>query len=125
MMSADKGRLILAAARRMIGIPYAPGAINFPSDTDCSRLTQWCYSQVGLVIPRTAAAQYKGCTHASTLQGSLLFFKETPSGPFISHVGINAGDRKMVSTNRLAGMVIEERYDIPYWMTRLVASAAF
>jgi cell wall-associated NlpC family hydrolase len=125
-MSSEKGHLILAAARRMIGVPYASGAANFPGDTDCSRLTQWCYSLAGLVIPRTAAAQHRGCTHASTLQGALLFFKEAPSTSLITHVGINAGSGKMVSTNRFARMVIEENWeDSPFWTKRLIACAAF
>jgi peptidoglycan DL-endopeptidase CwlO len=115
---------IVAAARRMIGTPYAPGAISFPDGTDCSRLTQWCYASAGLTIPRTARAQYAACTRASCCPGALLFFAELPSKSLISHVGIHSGEGRMVSTSRLARAVTEERWsDSPYWLERFLGSA--
>jgi cell wall-associated NlpC family hydrolase len=123
-LSPQTSRMIVVAARRMIGTPYAPGAISFPDGTDCSRLTQWCYASAGLAIPRTARAQYTACTRASASPGALLFFTEVPAKSLISHVGIHSGAGRMVSTSRRARAVTEERWsDSPYWITRFLGSA--
>ena len=87
------GQAILSAARSKIGAPYGWGAAG-PNTFDCSGLTSWAYKQVGKNIPRTSYAQAAQGTPVSreNLQpGDIVVFY---SGA--SHVGIYAGDGKVV-----------------------------
>ncbi|MCC0634194.1 C40 family peptidase [Clostridioides sp. ZZV15-6388] len=52
---ADK---LVSIAKSKLGCNYAYGAQG-PNTFDCSGLTQWCYKQIGIKIPRTASAQSK------------------------------------------------------------------
>lgn len=87
------GESILAAARSKIGSPYVWGAAG-PNAFDCSGLTTWAYRQVGKEIPRTSyaqAAQGQKVSRDQLQPGDIVVFY---SGA--SHVGIYAGDGKVV-----------------------------
>ncbi|MDO5097887.1 MAG: C40 family peptidase [Corynebacterium sp.] len=87
------GDKILAAARSKIGAPYVWGATG-PNAFDCSGLTSWAYNQVGKQIPRTSyaqAAQGQKVSRENLQPGDIVVFY---SGA--SHVGIYAGDGKVV-----------------------------
>ena len=51
---------VLEAARSQLGVPYVWGGSTPGKALDCSGLTQWCYSQAGIAIPRTANEQHEG-----------------------------------------------------------------
>ena len=55
----ETGAAIVAAARSKLGCPYVWGATG-PNSFDCSGLTQWCYKQAGINIPRTSSEQKRG-----------------------------------------------------------------
>jgi cell wall-associated NlpC family hydrolase len=49
---------IVAAAQSQLGVPYVWGGSTAGVGLDCSGLTQWCYRQVGISIPRVDTGQY-------------------------------------------------------------------
>lgn len=92
-VASSVGARALEAARSKIGVPYVWGATG-PSSFDCSGLTQWAYEQAGIDIPRTSRAQSQDGQEVSLdnlKPGDLIFFNSP-----VSHVGIYAGDGKMI-----------------------------
>ena len=57
--STATGEAIVEAARSKLGCAYVYGAEG-PDTFDCSGLTQWCYNQVGISIPRNTEQQKNG-----------------------------------------------------------------
>lgn len=59
--STEIGKALVEAAKSKLGCPYVSGATG-PNSFDCSGLTQWCYKQVGIDIPRTSEEQKNRAT---------------------------------------------------------------
>ncbi|MEK6258315.1 MAG: C40 family peptidase [Planctomycetota bacterium] len=121
-LSRDQATKITKAARSKLDLKYVYGATDITKSTDCSLLTQWCYSQAGLVLPRTAASQFSTCKLVSQGSGSLLFFATDDSRPgVVSHVGISLGDGTMIDANTVAGKVVLETWETnSYWKKRFL-----
>ena len=78
----------LRAALTRQGAPYVWGATG-PRTFDCSGLVQWAYEQIGIAMPRVAAAQQQvgiPITPDQAQPGDLVFF-----GDPAYHVGIYVG----------------------------------
>lgn len=97
--SADPGQghsEIVGIAMKYIGVPYVWGGTS-PSGFDCSGLTQYCYAQDGIHIPRTAQEQYYAGQHIAAnrldllKKGDLLFFGTDRNPDLVHHVVIFAG----------------------------------
>ncbi len=85
----------LDAALRQVGKPYLWGAEG-PSAFDCSGLVQYAYGLVGIDTPRTADEQYRWAKPVdSPAPGDLVFYRRSGADR-ITHVGIYAGDGRMV-----------------------------
>ncbi|HHV64042.1 MAG TPA: peptidoglycan DD-metalloendopeptidase family protein [Peptococcaceae bacterium] len=98
-----------------LGDPYSQEKRGQGSYTDCSYLVQWVYKKLGINLPGTAAAQGKYCvdngltiSKSSLAPGDLVFWSHKPNGHFmnITHVGIYAGDGKVVDASSSKGRVV-------------------
>lgn len=105
---ADK---IIATGEKYLGTPYQYGAKSGQTSTfDCSSFTQHVFKQNGIDLPRNSRQQSTVGTTVSKSQlkkGDLLFFTAKSSGGKIGHVGIYAGDNKILHTWGPGGV----RYD--------------
>ena len=98
-----------------LGDPYSQELRGQGNYTDCSYLVQWVYKKLGVNLPGTAAAQGKYCVdngltiqESSLAPGDLVFWSHKPNGRFlnITHVGIYAGDGKVVDASSSRGQVV-------------------
>jgi cell wall-associated NlpC family hydrolase len=113
------GLAIVEQALALRGSPYAPGGAG-PDRFDCSGLVQYVYSSVGIVLPRTVAAQ-RDATEPIALAaagpGDLLFFRTEGRKP--SHVAIAIGDGTFVHAPNARGEVRVESLGSHYWRGRV------
>jgi cell wall-associated NlpC family hydrolase len=114
--SASRGSRIVAIAYRYVGYPYRYGGSS-PRGFDCSGFSSYVYSNVGISIGRTAAAQYNSGAHVSraNLQpGDLVFFANTYQRG-ISHAGIYVGNGKFINAANESTGVIVSSLNSGYW----------
>ena len=89
---------LLALARKQVGKPYIYGSTG-PRGFDCSGLTTYLYKNHGVGLYRTAEGQLADGVIVSKegMQvGDLIFFRKAGDTTLASHVGIYAGDNKMI-----------------------------
>jgi cell wall-associated NlpC family hydrolase len=93
------GEKVIDIANNYGGVPYARGGTT-PSGFDCSGYTSYVFAQMGISLPRVAAAQYNWADKISASDrkpGDLMFWS---GGGGIYHVAIYAGDGKMWDATR-------------------------
>ena len=105
---------IVDFAYSRLGCPYVWGATG-PSTFDCSGLTQWCYAQAGIQIPRTSEAQHD----AAAAAGNLLALDESKllPGDILwkkGHVGIYVGNNTYIHAPK-PGDVVRVATGISYF----------
>jgi cell wall-associated NlpC family hydrolase len=111
--AADVTEAVLAAAPRLLGVPYLWGGTS-PKGMDCSGFTKTLYWQQGLIIPRDASQQVHagqpvtyGEELADLLPGDFLFFgryREDGSTK-VTHVGIYLGDGAFIHSGADQGAI--------------------
>ena len=92
--ASGKSAAAAQVALQQIGKPYKWGSTG-PSSFDCSGLVFYAFQQMGVTLPRTAAAMSQVGTPVSKSElkpGDLVFFYSP-----ISHVAIYIGDGKVVN----------------------------
>ena len=111
----ENGAKIVRLALSRLGDPYSQPLAGQGNHTDCSYLSQWCHKQIGIDIPRTAAAQGQFCVdNGLTIRqedlrpGDLVFFSHNRNGRFmnITHVAIYAGEGMIVDASSSRGEVV-------------------
>lgn len=104
-MATPSGADLVAAVRRHLGAPYVYGAEG-PSAFDCSGLIQYAFGQAGVKgVPRTSEAQWgwsalSSVTAKDLQQGDLVFSDWPGDGASPGHVGLYAGNGKIVEASR-------------------------
>jgi cell wall-associated NlpC family hydrolase len=94
--SNQKGEDVVREARKWIGTKYRIGGES-RNGVDCSGLTMMVYKKFGVSLPHWDEKQYRMGTRVPKGRekpGDLVFFKE--HGKDISHVGIYAGNGKII-----------------------------
>lgn len=92
---------VVDIALGFIGVPYVWGGSS-PSGFDCSGLTQYCYRQVDISLPRTSQSQYNTGQHIARDRldvlrpGDLVFFGTDGDAGRVHHVGMYVGDGNYV-----------------------------
>jgi len=112
------GQAIARAATGQLGVPYSWGGGSSSGPTrgiaqgantvgfDCSGLTSFAYSKLGITIPRVSGAQFNAGTKitANNAQaGDLVFFNPSPSGP--GHVGVYLGNGNFIAAPQTGDVV--------------------
>jgi cell wall-associated NlpC family hydrolase len=114
----DVAARALAYARTQLGTPYRWGGAD-ERGFDCSGLTRWAYAATGVHLPRTAETQLyatQRLTRDQLQPGDLVFFQICCQPPdTITHVGIYAGNGRMIHAPAEGTVVREEAIDTPYW----------
>lgn len=103
--TGDLSEGLLATARSGIGVPYV-WAGSTEAGWDCSGFTSWVYAQHGISLPHSSAAQAAMGTPVSQAEAQVGDLVHWPG-----HVGIYAGDGKVVDAGR-SPMSTTER---PIW----------
>lgn len=106
--SASSANNVIAIGNRYLGTPYRFGSPSGVTSTfDCSSFTQYVFKRIGISLPRTSSEQSRVGTFVSrsNLQkGDLVFFSTGKSKGKIAHVGIYAGDGKILHTYGAGGV---------------------
>lgn len=112
---------VVDVAARQIGKPYVWGAEG-PTSFDCSGLTQYAYSEVGLDLPRRAMSQSRiGDPAEGGLQrGDLVFFSTDTRRTEVTHVGIYEAGGVMIDASKRNGRVRRDNLDDSYWVDRFM-----
>jgi cell wall-associated NlpC family hydrolase len=111
------GKAVVDAAMTRLGAPYSTTYRGKGDYVDCSSLAQWAYKQAGIDLPGTSVKQAKYCfdngytiSKAELQPGDLIFWSNTASteGRWrqIHHVGIYAGNGKVIEAKGSAGGVV-------------------
>lgn len=123
---SDRRAQLVQLASQQLGAPYRYGGAT-PAGFDCSGLVQFVHAELGLALPRTAAAQFAAAAPrraAELAPGDLVFFRGERGR--IDHVGIYAGHGHFVHAPREGRPVSVERLDDDgYFARRFAAGGTF
>ena len=93
---------VVGIAMRYLGVPYRWGGASPETGFDCSGFVMYVYSQVGVSLPHSAAAQYGYGTAVSRSQlapGDLVFFNG------LGHNGIYIGGNQFIHSPHTGDVV--------------------
>ena len=113
------GNTIGDCALQKVGCPYKYGAAG-PSSFDCSGLVQWCHTQAGISVPRTASAQAasssgtKLSSWSEFKKGDVIFF-DTEGGGKVTHSAISLGGDVFVHAPKPGENVKQVTANEYYW----------
>jgi hypothetical protein len=120
-VDGDVGARIVARGRHFVGRPYVSGGNGHPG-FDCSGLVQRLYAEEGYFLPRVSRRQARAgrkVDAGAMRPGDLLFFAD--AGAPVSHVGIYAGDGRMLHASTNQGKVVIASLRIRWFRERLVS----
>jgi len=108
-----------------LGIPYKWGGTT-RAGMDCSAFTRAIFRETyGVELPRTSKQMYgvgRAILQGQDLKpGDLVFFKNTYSGPGVSHVGIYLGEGRFAHASSSKGGTITPLNN-PYFQPRYIGA---
>ncbi len=113
---------ILQDGEQFIGLPYIYGG-STPKGFDCSGFTKYVYGLSGITLQRVSRDQYaKDGQHvkkADLQPGDLVFFGENGR---VSHVGIYAGNGKMLHSPRTGKSICYTSIESNYYVSRYIGA---
>lgn len=113
---------ILKDGEQFIGLPYVYGG-STPKGFDCSGFTKYVYDLSGITLHRVSRDQYAydgEYVKKSDLQpGDLVFFGENGR---VSHVGIYAGNGKMLHSPRTGKSICYTSIESNYYVSRYIGA---
>lgn len=88
---------VISAGSQYLGVPYVWGGMS-PSGFDCSGFTAYAYKKAGYgTLPHNSRSQRSVTKNVSSPEvGDLIFFTASPGGSTITHVGLYAGNNKVL-----------------------------
>ncbi|GGG08739.1 C40 family peptidase [Paenibacillus abyssi] len=114
---------VIETGKQFLGTPYRFGApAGITSAFDCSSFTQFIFRQYDIKLPRTTTEQAKAgvkVTKGYLSTGDLVFFNT--NGKSISHVGIYAGNNKILHGSSSQGIAISNM-NSSYWKSKYVTA---
>jgi peptidoglycan DL-endopeptidase CwlO len=118
------GERIVASATKHLGVPYVWGGTDPATGLDCSGLVQHVYREAGIELPRVSRDQARAGRPVASLAearpGDLVAF-----GSPVDHIGIYAGDGKMVVAPRRGDVVkVQDVYRTPTAIRRILPDPA-
>ena len=115
---AGKGAQAVTFAKEHLGVPYKWGGTT-PAGFDCSGLVQHTYRRLGVELPRVSRDQARAgravASLADAIPGDLVAF-----GHPVDHIGIYAGDNKMVVAPHTGAVVRVQEISRPIVAIRRV-----
>lgn len=105
---------VVERALKYVGVPYRWGG-STPAGFDCSGFVRYIYAKAGIVLPRTAAAQFQVGTpvrRADLRSGDVVFFDGQ------RHNGIYIGQGKLIHASTGSRRVKISRLDDPWFEKR-------
>jgi len=120
---SDPGVRAAQDAVAQVGAPYLFGGADPARGFDCSGLVAYVFGQQGIAVPRTAAQQFAAArpVHEAELRpGDLVFFRMSPAGGGVGHVGIYTGQGRFVHAPESGRRVTEASLGDGYYRERLV-----
>ncbi|MDR6554344.1 C40 family peptidase [Paenibacillus qinlingensis] len=110
--STSRGSQVISIGKRYLGTPYKFGATAGQTrNFDCSSFTQYVFKKVGVNLPRTSQQQARVGKHVSRSDlrvGDLVFFSIPGKPGVIHHVGIYAGNNKILQTYGAGGVRVTD-----------------
>lgn len=114
-------------ARKYVGYPYVWGGETPRGGFDCSGLVLYVYGKLGIDMPHSAAEQWTGgygekvANRRDLVPGDIVFFKNTYKKG-VSHVGIYAGNGKVIQAlSESLGIRVSDLSN-SYWSSRYVGA---
>lgn len=124
-LSSRSGSAVASQSTRYIGTPYKWGGNNLQSGIDCSGFVKQLFGQIGVSLPRTAAAQVnvgKPIAKLEDLQaGDRLYFWDAKRGK-VGHTGIYLGNGYFTHASSGKGQVSTDYLGAQKWLKILVAA---
>ena len=100
---------LAALGKRYLGVPYVYGGMS-PWGFDCSGYTKYIYDMHGISLTRRASTQLGDglvVSRESLQVGDLIFLKYAYESCEASHVGIYAGNNKVLHASSSRGIVLD------------------
>ncbi len=117
-------QIVIATAKKMLGVKYRYGGTSPSRGFDCSGLVQYSHRVAGINLPRTTGQQFKAAKRISRKYlkaGDLVFFKTSLSRS-VSHVGIYLGKNKFIHAPSSGKRVKISSMQEKYWRKRFTGA---